>query len=378
MSTYVTSIHVLAAPGTGRAMTAPRISATTVSHAVSQDLDYPLQTVLAPGTAFAIAPGVYWVRMPLPFILDHVNVWLLDDVDGWTLVDTGLSTVATRHLWLQLHGGFMGGRPLRRVIVTHFHPDHLGMASWLVDRGDCELWMTKPEYLMARHVCNADEGESNAQRLAFFRRHGLDDDRLDAIAAWGGSYRQGVPGVPARCVFLADGQVLAVGRHDWRLITAAGHSPDHATLYCAAARVLIAGDQILPTITPGVSVWPRDPDANPMRDYLGSMQRFMDLPADTLVLPAHGLPFRGMHQRLVVLAQHHAQRFDAVMKACSRPRNAAQLLDALFRRRLNVHQLHFAMGEAVAHLNYLHRDGALVRSLGPGGAYQYERSSGCP
>ncbi len=337
-------------------------------------LVYPFPTPPAPAEFVQVAPGVYWLRMPLPFLLDHINLWLLEDSGGWTIVDTGLGTSATRQLWEALYSTVMAEKPVRRIIVTHFHPDHVGLASWLTERFGCELWMTEPEYQMTRRAVYDDAFDDSAARLEFFRRHGLSGKRLKGLAAWGGSYRQGVPGLPASFVPVEHQQHLQIGGYEWRVITACGHSPDHATLYCEAAGVLISGDQILPSITPHVGVWPSEPDADPIRCYLESLRRFAGFPAPTLVLPAHGLPFIGLEERLEVLARHHEQRFDVLMQACEQPRSATQLLDALFRRRLNAHQLLFAMGEAVAHLNYLYLDGNLVRSLDSNGNYQFQRS----
>lgn len=323
---------------------------------------YPFAQEPAAGVAAGVATGTFWLRMPLPFVLNHINLWLLEDDGGWCIVDTGLDTGQIRDLWKALHGGFMAGRPVTRVIVTHYHPDHLGLAAWLMEQFGCEVWMTEPEQQMAMRAIREDDIDRNPARLAFFRRHGLTGEPLNQLESWGGSYRRGVSGVPARFVRLHDQARLRIGAHEWTVVTGRGHSPEHATLYCPALGVLLAGDHVLPTITPHIGIWHFDADADPVRCYLASFARFRELPADTLVLPAHGAPFTGLHARLDMLAHHHAQRLEAISRACEQPRSAAQLLGSLFGRRLNSHQVYFAMGEAIAHLNYLHYAGSLVRT----------------
>jgi len=337
-------------------------------------LIYPFPTPPAPGELVQVGSGVYWLRMPLPFSLDHINLWLIEDGGGWTIVDTGLGTLVTRKLWETLHSTVMGAKPVTRIIVTHFHPDHVGLSLWLTERFGCELWMTEREYQMARWAVYGDDFDDLTVRQEFFRQHGLSGKKLESLATLGGSYRDGVSGLPATCVPVEHRQGLQIGGHEWRVITGNGHSPDHAALYCAASGTLISGDQILPVITPHVGVWASEPDADPVRCYLESLRRFVDLPADTLVLPAHGLPFIGLPERLEALERHHAQRFDILLRACERPHMASRLLDVMFRRRLDTQQLYFAIGEVVAHLNYLYVDANLSRSIDNKGRYQFQRS----
>lgn len=334
---------------------------------------YPFAAGPAHGTVTPVAPGVHWLRMPLPFRLDHINLWLLEDGDGWTIIDTGLATGPAREVWAAVLAGPMRGRPVRRLLVTHFHPDHFGLAAWLMERCGCELWMAAAEHAIAVVVL-ADDAGSHAARQAFFRRHGLDRERLELTDTWRGSYRDGVPEVPSQFVALRDQQVLRIGDHDWRVITATGHSPDHVTLHCQALGLLISGDQILPQITPHIGVWHTAPEADPVRGYLHSLARFEDLPPATLVLPAHGLPFTGLAPRLEAVAAHHARRLEIVANACTAPSTATGVLDVLFRRRLDVHQIVFALGETIAHLNYLCADGALARSSDAAGVQRYTRT----
>ncbi len=342
---------------------------------VTQNLSYPYQEPPAPAHATEVAPGVHWVRMPLPFQLDHINLWLLEDGDGWTVIDTGYSRDEVRELWQQLFTDVMGERPVKRVIATHCHPDHVGMAEWLTQRFDCELWMTEAEYLMANLARN-DIGIGDIEaRVAFFRQHGLRNGRSKSLAARGNYYRRGVPGLPNHFHRMFEGQAVEINGRSWEVILAHGHSPDHAALYCEALNVLISGDQILPRITPNVSVWHIEPDGNPIRYYLDSLEKFRRLSQDVLVCPAHGRVFKGLHHRIDVLIAHHQERLNEVAEACEEPKCAAELLDVIFRRELDLHQLNFAMGEAIAHLNYLARDGVLKRELDSDGNYRFQLST---
>ncbi len=342
--------------------------------ATTQDLTYRYGEAPAPAATIEVAPGIHWVRMPLPFQLDHINLWLIDEGDGWTVIDTGYSRDEARDLWEQLFTGVMAGRPVKRVIVTHCHPDHVGMAEWLTERFGCELWMTEAEFLMANCARN-DIGIGDLEgRVDFFRRHGLRNGRARALAARGNYYRRGVPGLPGTFRRMQDGDLIEIGPYQWRIITGRGHSPNHALLYCEALHVLIAGDHVLPRITPNVSVWHIEPQANPIRYYLDSLDKFRGLPFDTLVLPAHGRVFQGLHTRLEHLAAHHDDRLRAAEEACAEPRCAEELLAVLFRRELDVHQLTFAMGEAIAHLNFLRNAGRLSSHLGEDGIERFVRA----
>ncbi|GAB4356239.1 MAG: MBL fold metallo-hydrolase [Gammaproteobacteria bacterium] len=309
--------------------------------------------------------------MPLPFQLDHINLWLLEDGEGWTILDTGYSRDEVRDLWEQHFTGVMAGRPTHRVIATHCHPDHVGMAEWLTERFGCELWMTEAEYLMANLGRN-DIGIGDIEaRVAFFRQHGLRNGRSKSLAARGNYYRRGVPGLPGHFHRIFAGQTVTINGREWEAIIAHGHSPEHAAFYCRELNVLISGDQILPRITPNVSVWHIEPDANPIKRYLDSLEQFRRLPEDVLVCPAHGRVFSGLHYRIDVLIEHHEARLREVAEACEEPKCAADLLEVIFRRELDSHQLSFAMGEAIAHLNYLKEEGALSREMDDDGVYRF-------
>lgn len=335
-------------------------------------LEFPFAQAPVPGAVRAIAPGVHWLRMPLPFALDHINLWLLEDGDGWTIVDTGLGDEATRALWDQVFEGAAGKRKGRRVLVTHFHPDHAGNAGWLCERFGVPLWMTQAEYLTAHAARDGFAGHVPDATLALFRANGLDDARHAQMGARGNHYRRVVGELPTCYRRIMDGESIAIGAHRWRVIAGYGHAPEHASLYCEDLGLVISGDMLLPRISTNVSVWPTDPEGDPLGHFLRSIRRYRELPAATLVLPSHGLPFRGAHARIAQLEAHHEQRLAELLDACREaPRSAADVLELLFRRKLDTHQMFFAMGEAIAHLHYLERAGGLRRAVGDDGVARF-------
>jgi glyoxylase-like metal-dependent hydrolase (beta-lactamase superfamily II) len=332
---------------------------------------YPIAAPPAGGTAMAVAAGVHWLRMPLPFALDHINLWLLDEGDGWTLVDCGLNTPVTRENWERIFRDVLAPRPVKRLIVTHHHPDHIGLAGWLVEKFGVPMWMTAGEYLVCLAAYAGSAGYSVDPVSNLFHTHGLDSERLASLQTRGNSYRRGIVEPPACYHRIFHGDSIAVGSHPWRVITGFGHAPEHAALYCASLGVLISGDMLLPKISTNVGVWPAEPEGDPLQLFLNSIDRFLDLPSDTLVLPSHGLPFRGIQGRVADLHAHHAARLAEVLEACAEPRSAAELMPLLFRRQLDTHQLFFAMGEAIAHLHRLMYEGRLERQRGADGVSRF-------
>ncbi len=315
-----------------------------------------------PGHALALGGGVHWLRMPMPLALDHINLWLIDDGCGWTAVDCGLALDATRAAWEQLAATRLDGRPLQRVLCTHMHPDHVGLADWLCAKHGAELLMTQGEYLSARLASAGMAPTDPDSWLAHYRAHGATPDDLAQLAGRGNFYTRMVPAMPTRYRRIRDGETLRLGGADWQVIEGGGHSPEHAALWCAQHGLLISGDMLLPRISTNVSVFPIEPEADPLGRYLDALTRFEPLPADARVLPSHGLPFIGVHGRLRQLREHHADRLGALLQACAaQPRSARELVPVLFRRALDVHQLSFALGEAIAHAHRLWHCGALER-----------------
>lgn len=339
-------------------------------------LSYPFAEAPAPGTTREVAPGIHWLRMPLPFALDHINLWLLADDDAWTQVDSGYGNVATRALWEAHFARTLAGKPLARVVATHYHPDHLGNAAWLAARFACPVVMPQAEYLTAHAIAGEHSGYGAAPMSALLRGHGLSAEHLAALAARGNPYRRGVPELPVSYQRLAAGDELRVDRRDWSVIPGYGHSPEHASLYCQALNVCISGDMLLPRISTNVSVWPVEPEGDPLRRFLDSLSAFAELPGETLILPSHGLPFVGAGARVDQLRDHHAARLAELEVAAATPRTAADIVPVLFRRELDLQQRFFAMGEAIAHLNYLWHRGRLERLVDDSGTIRFVQSPG--
>jgi glyoxylase-like metal-dependent hydrolase (beta-lactamase superfamily II) len=312
--------------------------------------------------------------MPLPFALDHINLWLLEDQGGVTIVDTGVGLSPTRDLWERLFAGTLRDRPIVRVLVTHFHPDHMGNAEWLTARFGVDLWCPQAEWLMAHLGWQGMGGNDSEKRTSYYRRHGVAEAQIEAFRGRGNHYRQLVPSVAAQFRAVREGDVLTIGGRRWHAFTVLGHAPEHACLHCPDAGVLISGDQVLPKITTNVSVWPDQPLGNPLRLYLDSLGRFRPLPAETLVLPSHGLPFRGLPLRLDHLRHHHDARLAETVDALAEPRTAADLVPVLFRRQLDTHQLGFAIGETLAHLHYLEALGHVTRTVDAAGIYRFHKA----
>ncbi len=325
-------------------------------------LTYPFAQPPATTTVQVVAAGVCWLRLPLPFALDHINVWLLRDGAGWTLVDCGMGDRATAALWQENAGAWLKSLPLTRILVTHCHPDHLGQAQTLSERFGAPVWMSQGEYLSAHAMRDQAAGFGVEPLLEFFAAHGMVAAEITALRERGNRYRLGVPELPRHYHRLADGDALAIDGKTWRVIVGLGHSPEHLALYNEDRELLISGDMLLPKITTNVSVWPTEPEADPLGRFLQSVRRFASLPPGTLVLPSHGLPFRGVATRIAQLEAHHEARLAELLGAMgAAPKAASELRQVLFPRELDLQQLFFAMGETIAHLNHLVARGRIQR-----------------
>jgi len=352
-----------------------------------RELTYPWADVPTPGMIFTLRTGLHWVRMRLPFALDHINLWLADDeidgVSGWTIIDCGITSDETKAAWEEIFDNVFGARPLLRVISTHFHPDHLGLAWWLTQGGDhkrwsAPLWMTATEYSVGRFLTMGEDDTSGESAAEHFRRNGLSDpDALAKVRARGSKhYPKLVPAVPASYRRIWDKEEIAIGprgaKRVFKVIIGFGHAPEHASLYCAEDKLLISGDMVLPRISTNVSVFDVEPDGNPLPRYLRSLDHYLMLPADTLVLPSHGKPFLGLHRRVTQQHEHHQARLDEVLAACDAPRTATDIVPVLFKRELDLHQLTFALGESLAHLHTLWYEGRLARTRRADGVYTFQ------
>ncbi len=306
------------------------------------------------GETMQVAPGITWLRMPLPFALSHINLWLLEDGDGWAAVDTGVCIDESKRVWEKAFAGPMSGRPLNRVIVTHMHPDHVGCAGWLSDQFDAPLWMSREEYLLCRILVSDTGRATPAEGNRFYAAAGFLPEQMDYYDKMFGMFGKYVSPIPESYQRIMDGDRIQVGAYEWDIIVGRGHSPEHACLYCAEINTLISGDQLLPTISSNVSVYPTEPLADPLADWLDSLQILKSrIPDDVLVLPAHGKPFRGAHQRLDALIAEHRDGLDKLAAICDQPKRSVDVFPALFKSQINANNLIMATGESLTHLNYL-------------------------
>lgn len=342
---------------------------------LEHEIHYPLADAMPQaGSCLEVAPGVKWIRMSLPFALNHINLWLLRDSfddgagarQGWTVIDCCVASDSSRAQWEQIFAEQLEGLPIVRVLVTHMHPDHIGLAHWLCSRWQAPLWISATDYHVALVACKPPAShnlEGGARYAAFYQRHGLDDPEfLQHVLQRTAYYPQLVPDLPDSFRRLMDRDRIQIGGRSWECIAGYGHAPEHMALYCAELQLLISGDMVLPRISTNVSVHANEPQGDPLGWFLDSLQRYLPLPEDTLVLPSHGKPFQGLHTRIHQLEDHHAERLDEVRAACALgPTNAAKVMQAMFRRPLNPHEQTFALGEALAHLNYLWRRGEITR-----------------
>ena len=346
-------------------------------------LHYPLGNDLPDlGGTLQVAPGVLWLRMRLPFALDHINLWLLrdtlDGIDGWTIVDCGIANEETKNAWEQVFASQLEELPVLRVIVTHMHPDHVGLAQWLCERWHVPLWISMTDYLSAQWLSHKEGGAAvgasagSGGSADHFQRHGLSTPAdLAKIRTRSNYYSNMVPGVPRQYRRIVDGEFISIGGRTWQVIMGYGHAPEHACLYCQELGLMISGDMVLPRISTNVSVYDAEPDGDPLGLFLDSLDKLNALPAETLILPSHGKPFTGMRQRIAELKAHHDARLAETMIACQEPVTAREIVPILFRRELDLHQMTFAMGEAIAHLNYLLRRGKLSRQLCDDGVLRF-------
>jgi len=339
----------------------------------STSLNYPYTAPPPAGTTLEVAPGVKWLQMPLPMSLNHINLYLIEDHDGWTIVDTGIRGDETRDLWLKIIENEINDKPVTRIICTHMHPDHTGQAGFLTQHCRVSLSMSFKEYLMAKTMGPMTREGNHWETEAYFQRAGIEKSFLEELRNTPSNFAPGANDHPFPISFtrLEEGDQLSIGENSWEVIIGTGHSPEHVCLYSKKLRILISGDQILPIVTSNVSVHPTEPEANPLLGWLESHVKFKALiPNETLVLPAHNLPFYNVQARLDELIEHHEDRMLQLEESCVEPRIAADLLPVLFARKLEGYTKIMALGECIAHLHCLMGRNRIERIL-DGDVYKY-------
>ena len=352
----------------------PHDASLVPSDTSSRLLEFITDTAPESGSATKVADGVYWLRFPLPMeSLNHINLYALRDGDQWVVVDTGIGSRDSKAIWEGHFANLMGGRPVDRVIVTHLHPDHSGLAGWMCRKFGAPLLMTRGEYFLCRLMA-ADTGrEAPAEGVTFYRKAGYTEDQIALYKSRFGGFGRAITPLPHSYDRLTDGELGMINGREWRVVIGAGHSPEHACLVCDDLGIAITGDQLLPNISSNVSVWPTEPEGNPLQDWIDSCHKLKDqLPQDILVLPAHGIPFRGAHRRLDKLIEHHEKALTRLMEFCETPRRATEVYSVLFRRKITDSNRIMAVGESLAHLNCLIGRGQMSRRLNDAGQFTYK------
>lgn len=341
---------------------------------VAESVQFIDVNIPAQGEWQQVAPGILWLRMPLPFDLDHINLYLIEDGHGYALIDTGIGVTKTETLWEQLLEKL--NKPLTKVIVTHMHPDHIGMAGYLVEKYRIPLYMSHSEYFVARALSAGPRGASDWQDAEYLVRCGMSDEYV-AKANENRKNNKGVGQVirpiPLQYERLQANDNLKIGEFTWQIMIGRGHSPEHVCLYNKSLNVLVSGDHVLPGISPNIGVYSTEPNANSLDQYLTTLPQFLSLPADTLVLPSHKQPFVGLHTRVEQLMQHHHEHLDRLRDYCETPRTIEACLPVLFSRKLNPHNMFFAIAEAFSHLNYLYFKGEFTREVNSQNQYLFKR-----
>lgn len=325
-------------------------------------LTYPFENHPKGAETFEVAPGILWARIPLPFRLNHVNVWLLRERDGWAVVDTGTANAEARKIWDTLLGTVLADAPIVRLIATHGHTDHIGLAGWLHElSGGAPYHITLVEWLSATVRIDESRSPIGPHALKFMTAHGCDEETVESFREERRRTNAQMVPMPTAIERLRDGQTVRFGDRDWTIMVCGGHAAEHASFWCEEDRILIAGDQILSKISPMVGVFPGEPLSDPLSDYLTSLEEFRKLPADTYVLPSHGLPFYGLHKRIDQLAAHHAVRLETLVGLMDRPTIAMELTSGLFAKAVKEGQGRNALAETLAHAHRLVTEGRARR-----------------
>lgn len=334
----------------------PTITVSPSSDSIRNGLHYPLGVEWAPplGEPFKIAEGVYWLRMPLPLKLDHINLWLLEDGEGWTIVDTSMNTDESKNIWRNIDADFFKGRPVKRVICTHMHPDHIGLAGWLCEEFEADLWVSRLEYLMCKNLTSYTGKEPPAAGIQFYTACGFDDEYIEHYKKIFGQFGLMIAPLPHSFRRLVDGETFEINGQYWQSLATTGHSPEHISLYCPALKLIISGDQILPRITPNVGVHPNEPASDSLKEWLESLHRLRHiLPDNLLVLPSHQQPFYGVRTRLTQLIESHEEGLDRLYELLAEPRRVIDCFGALFKSEITRSTMSMAASETLAHLNCL-------------------------
>ena len=343
---------------------------------MTNPLRYPHETPPAAGEAIEVAPGVLWMRLPLPMKLDHVNIYALDEGDSWTVIDTGFDTGKARREWELLLEGPLKGKPIGRIIVTHHHPDHVGCAGWLMERFGAELWMTRTAWLTARMLTLDAQDRPTVETVNFWKSCGMDADTLDQrLNERPFNFADVCAPLPLGYRRIRAGEVIRIGGRDWDVHIGNGHAPSHATFWSRDDNLVIAGDQIIASISPNVGLYATEPLADPLGEWLESCERLRRLAReDHFVLAGHKLPFTGLPTRMRQLIDNHHGGLDRLREHLKTSRTAHECFPPLFKRTIGAVEYGLALVEAMAHTSHLWHLGEATCETRSDGAYVFQTS----
>ncbi len=334
---------------------------------------YPFEEPPAAGEALEVAEGVLWMRLPLPMALDHVNVFAFDEGDSWTILDTGFDTRKSRAIWEAVLSGPLRGKPVSRVIVTHYHPDHIGLAGWFVGMG-AQLATTRTSWILARMLTLDVQAQPSEEALAFYRRSGMNPALYEQRKSERPfNFADCVHALPAGYERIVEGQEIRIGGRRWITRVGHGHAPEHATFWSLEDNLVIGGDQLLPSISPNLGVYANEPEADPVAEWLASCRHFAEFASeDHFVLGGHKLPFIGLPTRLRQLIENHVGALGRLLDHLAEPKRGGECFVPLFKREIGAGEYGMALAETIAHLNHLHQTGRARRWLGEDGAYRWQ------
>ncbi len=340
---------------------------------INDTLDYPYSKRPPNGEVLEVSPNLYWLRMPLPIALNHINLWLLEGKNGWTIIDSGMANDESKDIWINLFETIFKGKALEDLLITHMHLDHSGLAGWLSDYWEVDPHFTEKEYQETQLLSKGIEKSQEFIALDFYKSCGYDDASIKRYLERVTYRKTLVTPINRNYKKIKNNEIITLGDNEWEVVIANGHSPEHACLYSKENNIFICGDVILPRITPNISVRPFHADSNPLDDWINSLKNIKKrIPDDALILPSHGYPYYGAHKRIDSIIEDHMEKLESLYAFCNQSKNVIEVFPALFANKINENALILAVGESLAHLNYLIGEGRMEMKKNNDGINYYK------
>jgi len=318
------------------------------------------------GTPEQVAEGVWWIRLPTPLAIDHVNVYLLEGSSGWTLVDAGVNDAPSRDaLTAVLERPEFNHKPLDQVVITHFHPDHIGLTGYFTGPDyQARLLTSRTSWQTAGLLLFDNPDVPCGAHIAFYEQAGMKGIELESFKRRApSSYSDNVGPLPESYTRLVEGQELKIGGRVWTVRMGHGHAAEHVTLW-SDDNLAVVGDQILPSISPNLTVHFSEPEADCVSEWLESCDRFEQLANDNLLcLPGHNRPFTGAPFRCRQLAENCLRVISRIESALTKSQSAMDLMPVIYRRDIAANEKTALIGETMGYLNHLYAAGKIRRRL---------------